>query len=73
MGSFASVYAELLAFWAGLSVMDIRQTSEAQSKSYNRLPSFINGEFLKCFTLQQSVISGTYTTLPISFSILVGE
>ena len=73
MGSFASVYAALLAFSAGLSVMVIRETSEAQSKSFDCLPSFINGKFLKCFALQQSVISGAYTTLLISFSILVAE
>ena len=73
MSSFASVYAALLAFWAGLSMMVIHQTSEAQYKSFDRLPSFINRKFLKCFALQQSVISGAYTTLLISFSILVTE
>ena len=73
MSSFASVYAALLALWAGLSMMVIRQTSEAQSKSFDRLPSFINGKVLKCFALQRSLISGAYTTLLISFSILVAE
>ena len=73
MSSFAPVYAALLTFWAGLSMMVIRQTSEAQSKSFDRLPSFINGKYLKCFALQQSVIFGAYTTLLISFSILVAE
>ena len=73
MRPFAAVYAALLAFWPGLSMMVIRQTSEAQSKSFNCLPSFVNGKLLECFTLQQRVVSCKHTVLLTSSSILVAE